>query len=99
MISEEKLERMILISWQSYLDRTGGIEISYDRDLAVEFYKNGYRQAEADAAELVAALEKCKRANERRPEDGKGGPDFSLSRVDIAAIADQALSNGRERVV
>lgn len=58
-------------------------------------YYNGYLAAHfhlhPQIIKLVEALEKCKRANERLNLDAVAS-EFALSRVDLAAIADQALA-------
>lgn len=49
-----------------------------------------------ELARLRAALEKCARANERIMKNGKWGPDFVLSRIDIKTFAEQALAGGKD---
>lgn len=51
-----------------------------------------------ELARLRTALEKCARANERIMKNGKWGPDFVLSRIDIKTFAEQALAGGKDAV-
>lgn len=63
--------------------------------MSVEEHSALIEAKDEELARLRAALEKCARANERIMKNGKWGPDFVLSRIDIKTFAEQALAGGK----